>query len=82
MITDEQFARAVHGSGLVTRDQLKDFAAQRLAGESLSRTMLRLGALPPGEILRFDPNALDGATGAEQRQREWRRADQWRRRGG
>ena len=61
MITDEQFARAVHGSGLVTRDQLKEYAAQRLAGESLSRTMLRLGALPPGEILRFDPNAMDAA---------------------
>ncbi len=59
MMTDEQFARAVHGSGLVTRDQLKDYAAQRIAGESLARTMLRLGALPPGEILRFDPNALD-----------------------
>ena len=62
MITDEQFARAVHGSGLVTREQLKDYAAQRLAGESLSRAMLRLGALAPGEILRFDPNALDAAT--------------------
>ena len=59
MLNDEQFARAVHGSGLVTRDQLKDYAAQRQAGESLARTMLRLGALPPGEILRFDPNALD-----------------------
>ena len=58
-MNDEQFARAVHGSGLVTRDQLKDYAAQRIAGESLARTMLRLGALPPGEILRFDPNALD-----------------------
>ena len=59
MMTDEQFARAVHGSGLVTRDQLKDYAAQRIAGESLARAMLRLGALPPGEILRFDPNALE-----------------------
>ena len=58
-MTDEQFARAVHGSGLVTRDQLKEYAAQRIAGESLARTMLRLGALPPGEILRFDPGALD-----------------------
>ena len=63
MLTDEQFARAVHGSGLVTRDQLKDYAAQRLAGESLARTMLRLGALPPGEILKFDPNALDKENG-------------------
>ena len=59
MMTDEQFARAVHGSGLVTREQLKDYAAQRIAGESLARTMLRLGALPPGEILRFDPHAFD-----------------------
>ena len=59
MMTDEQFARAVHGSGLVTRDQLKDYAAQRLQGESLARAMLRLGALPPGEILSFDPHALD-----------------------
>ena len=62
MMTDEQFARAVHGSGLVTREQLKEYAAQRIAGESLARTMLRLGALPPGEILRFDPNALDEGT--------------------
>ena len=61
-MTDEQFARAVHGSGLVTRDQLKEYAGQRLAGESLARTMLRLGALPPGEILSFDPNALDAGT--------------------
>ena len=62
-MTDEQFARAVHGSGLVTRDQLKEYASQRHAGESLARTMLRLGALPPGEILRFDPNALDENNG-------------------
>ena len=59
MMTDEQFARAVHGSGLVTRDQLKEYAAQRISGETLAHTMLRLGALPPGEILSFDPNALD-----------------------
>ena len=59
MMTDEQFARAVHGSGLVTRDQLKDYATKRIAGESLARAMLRMGALPPGEILRFDPQALD-----------------------
>ena len=64
MLNDEQFARAVHGSGLVTRDQLKDFAAQRQAGESLAHAMLRLGALPPGEILRFDPHALDAAPAA------------------
>ena len=59
MITDEQFARAVHGAGLVTRDQIKDYAAQRAPGEPLSRAMLRLGALAPSEILRFDPAALD-----------------------
>ena len=60
MMTDEQFARAVHGSGLATRDQLKEYASQRHAGESLAHAMLRLGALPPGEILSFDPHALDG----------------------
>lgn len=59
-MTDEQLARALHGAGLVSVEQIKYAAGQRQRGETLAHALLRLDMAIPGDILRFDPSALDG----------------------
>ncbi len=64
-MTDEHLARALHGAGILSRDQLTNAARSRQNGESLARALVRLGLVVPGEIMRFAPNAFDenGANG-------------------
>ncbi len=61
---DEQLARALHGAGLLSRETLTQAARSRRQGETLARALLRMGLLPPAEILRFAPHALDDAPAA------------------
>jgi type II secretory ATPase GspE/PulE/Tfp pilus assembly ATPase PilB-like protein len=58
-MTDENLARALHGAGLLPKETLTGAARARRPGENLSKTLLRLGLIQPGEILRFDPHAFD-----------------------
>jgi type II secretory ATPase GspE/PulE/Tfp pilus assembly ATPase PilB-like protein len=59
-MTDENLARALHGAGILSKDTLTGAARARRPGENLARALLRLSLATPGDIMRFDPDALDG----------------------
>jgi type IV pilus assembly protein PilB len=61
-MTDDQMARAIHGAGLLPAETIQEAGRARLRGESLAKAILRLGLLPPGDILQFDPEALSELT--------------------
>ena len=59
MMTDEQLARALLGSALLSTEQIQSAARARRSNERLSQTILRLEMLPANDVLHFDPNAFD-----------------------
>lgn len=58
-MNDQQLARALHGSGTLTAEQLQTAARSRHQGETLARSLVRLGLLQPDDILRHAPHAFN-----------------------
>ena len=62
MMTDEQMARALLGTALLSSEQIQTAARARRGGERLSQAILRLEMLPAKDVLPLDPQALDGVS--------------------